>query len=242
MNPAQGDAVGIPSASLLALERLAAFPSPMGASASAALHQFPDDDDLPDGNTVERAAALMATARTVARQGCHLCGAHICGHDALLAILLGSRHAPRCSRCAAGELREPVAELRERALQWIRRRECFLAVWRAAGEAEGFGAADRPQCLFAGNRSGSAAPAAATATATAPPAADRVHDAGDLGCGDLVLELKFTLASMPPGSVLEVRATDPAAPIDLPAWCGLVGHRLLHSSPPRYWIERKPQP
>jgi len=205
------------------------------------LHDLPDDDDaLLASSTAERTAELRASVRAVAERPCQLCRRRLCGHDALLAILLGSRHAPRCSTCSATELGEPRQDLRERSLQWIRRRECFLDVWRAASDTEGFGAVDRPSCMFPADsdaRVGSRDPIPAASTTA--PVADAVHDAGDLGCGDLVLELKFTLADMPPGSVLEVRATDPAAPIDLPAWCGLVGHTLLHTSPPRYWIRRK---
>ncbi len=209
------------------------------------MHDLPDDDDeaLLAGSTTERTAELKASVRAVAQRPCQLCGRQLCGHAALLSILLGSRHAPRCSACAAVELGEPEPDLCERSLQWIRRRECFLAAWHAASAAEGFGAADRPSCLFAADAAaGAGARDPIPAASTTVPIADAVHDAGDLGCGDLVLELKFTLAGMAPGSVLEVRATDTAAPIDLPAWCGLVGHTLLHTSPPRYWIRRKANP
>ena len=43
------------------------------------------------------------------------------------------------------------------------------------------------------------------------------------------------------GSVLCVTATDTAAPVDLPAWCGLTGQRLLSARPPLYWIEKRPR-
>lgn len=209
------------------------------------MHQLPDDDEdsLLPGTTAERTADLQASVAAVAERPCQLCGRRLCGHEALLAILLGARHAPRCSTCAATELGEPRQDLCERSWQWIRRRECFLAAWQAASDAEGLGGADRPSCLFAGDADAAAARIAPSASSgpasTTTPVADAAHDAGDLGCGDLVLELRFTLAAMAPGSVLEVRATDPAAPIDLPAWCGLVGHTLLQATPPRYWIRRK---
>jgi tRNA 2-thiouridine synthesizing protein A len=60
-----------------------------------------------------------------------------------------------------------------------------------------------------------------------------------MGCGDLVLELRMRVRALAPGQVLEVRATDPGAPEDLPAWCGLTGNKLVASKPPRYWIRRK---
>ena len=64
-------------------------------------------------------------------------------------------------------------------------------------------------------------------------------DAGDMGCGELVMRLRLRLLALPPGGVLRVVARDPAAPEDLPAWCRLTGHRLLRAAPPAYDIQRK---
>mgnify|MGYP002622357803 CR=1 FL=1 len=64
-------------------------------------------------------------------------------------------------------------------------------------------------------------------------------DAGDMGCGDLVLELRLKLKAMAPGAVLKVTATDPGAPEDLPAWCRLTGNPLVEARHPHYWIKRK---
>lgn len=59
-----------------------------------------------------------------------------------------------------------------------------------------------------------------------------------MGCGELVLELRFKLAELQPGQVLKVRALDPGAPADLPAWCNMTGHKLLKQEHPEYWIEK----
>jgi tRNA 2-thiouridine synthesizing protein A len=64
-------------------------------------------------------------------------------------------------------------------------------------------------------------------------------DAGDLGCGELVLELRGRLAAMHPGEVLRLIARDPGAPADIPAWCRMTGHVLESSAPPIYHIRRK---
>ncbi|MBL8753040.1 MAG: sulfurtransferase TusA family protein [Planctomycetes bacterium] len=61
-----------------------------------------------------------------------------------------------------------------------------------------------------------------------------------MGCGDLVLELRTRLAALPPGAVFELRAEDPGAPIDLPAWCKLTGHSMVAVAHPTYRIRRKP--
>ena len=67
-----------------------------------------------------------------------------------------------------------------------------------------------------------------------------VWDAGYMGCGELVLELKFKMADLQPGALIKLIARDPGAPEDLPAWCGLTGHRLVKNEHPEYWIEKKP--
>lgn len=67
----------------------------------------------------------------------------------------------------------------------------------------------------------------------------REWDAGDMGCGDLVLELRLRLQDMKPGQVIRVIARDPGAPADMPAWCGLTGHALLEASHPVYVIRKK---
>jgi tRNA 2-thiouridine synthesizing protein A len=54
-----------------------------------------------------------------------------------------------------------------------------------------------------------------------------VIDGGDRSCVRLLLELRGHLAELAPGTVVHLMAADPAAPIDLPAWCHLTGHAYL---------------
>lgn len=54
-----------------------------------------------------------------------------------------------------------------------------------------------------------------------------VLDGGDRRCVLLLIELRGLVDSLDPGTVVHLRATDPAAPIDLPAWCHLTGHDYL---------------
>jgi tRNA 2-thiouridine synthesizing protein A len=63
------------------------------------------------------------------------------------------------------------------------------------------------------------------------PQHDQDWDAGDLGCGELVIHLRFRLKAMQPGEVIRVHATDSGAPEDLPAWCRMTGETLLHHDP-----------
>ncbi|MEV7391837.1 MULTISPECIES: sulfurtransferase TusA family protein [unclassified Streptomyces] len=52
------------------------------------------------------------------------------------------------------------------------------------------------------------------------------HAGADL-CITLLLHLRRAIDGAAPGTVVHVIATDPAAPLDLPAWCYLTGHQYL---------------
>ena len=71
------------------------------------------------------------------------------------------------------------------------------------------------------------------------PAPDAEWDAGDMGCGELVLELRSRLGRLRPGQVLRLTARDPGAPADIPAWCRLTGQILVGRHHPVYLIRRK---
>lgn len=74
---------------------------------------------------------------------------------------------------------------------------------------------------------------------TQPIRPDDAWDAGDLGCGELVMVLWTRLRALPPGAHFLLTATDAGAVHDLPAWCRLTGHGLVSAEPPRYLIRRK---
>ena len=69
---------------------------------------------------------------------------------------------------------------------------------------------------------------------------DEDWDAGELGCGELVMELRFKMQAMRPGEIIRVRALDRGAPADLPAWCRLTGETLVQHDAERhhYYIRR----
>ncbi|MFI2431312.1 sulfurtransferase TusA family protein [Streptomyces sp. NPDC018693] len=60
---------------------------------------------------------------------------------------------------------------------------------------------------------------------TPPP--DVTVDGTGLLCVTLLLRLRAAVDAARPGSVVHVLATDPAAPLDLPAWCHMTGHEYL---------------
>lgn len=74
----------------------------------------------------------------------------------------------------------------------------------------------------------------------ATPKTPEVHwDAGAMGCGELIIELRQRMRELSPGSVFELVAHDPGAIEDIPSWCRLSGHRLLRASPPTFLLQRK---
>jgi tRNA 2-thiouridine synthesizing protein A len=78
-----------------------------------------------------------------------------------------------------------------------------------------------------------------SASTPVPCPADAHWDAGDLGCGELVLELRRRLETMRPGQLLQLIARDPGARADVPAWCRMTGHVLIADEHPVYRIRRK---
>ena len=59
-------------------------------------------------------------------------------------------------------------------------------------------------------------------------AVSAVCDGGDQGCGGgLLLLMLQAMKRLEPGTVLEVRSTDPGVREDLPAWCRMTGNDLL---------------
>ena len=71
-----------------------------------------------------------------------------------------------------------------------------------------------------------------------PLTEDARWDAGDMGCGELVLELRQRLLAMP-GRVLRLTSADAGAPEDIPAYCRLTHHELLQAEHPDYWIRAR---
>lgn len=67
-------------------------------------------------------------------------------------------------------------------------------------------------------------------------------DAGEMGCGELIVLLRKRIAALAPGQVLRVIARDPGAPEDLPAWSRLTGNRLVRAEHPVYEFARRPDP
>lgn len=72
------------------------------------------------------------------------------------------------------------------------------------------------------------------------PNHDADWNAGDLACGELVLELRLRMRQLVPGQILRLTALDPGAPADIPAWCRMTRHPLVFIDPVAqlYFIQR----
>jgi tRNA 2-thiouridine synthesizing protein A len=164
---------------------------------------------------------------------CRGCGRPYTARETVGSIVLGFKNAPRCLPCLADGLRRDPADLRADLVAHARRRECYARAWVAAERLDGV-SAEWPALT-------EPAEPVSLPPPDQPPdeAAADSWDAGDIGCGELVLALRRRLNALPPGAVLNLVATDPAAPEDLPAWCRLTGNPLVRASHPEYRIRRK---
>ncbi len=49
-------------------------------------------------------------------------------------------------------------------------------------------------------------------------------EGGDLACGELLILVHMRVRGLAGGTLVGIATTDPAASIDIPAWCHLTGH------------------
>ena len=150
-----------------------------------------------------------------------------------MSIAMGCRNSPRCLPCLAGTFARDVAFLRPLLMDYVQQRECYRIALQWANEHAEAGIASHSSEPLA------VLTASQTHRTTPDTVANVEWDAGDMGCGELVMALRLRMNDVPAGAVLKVRATDPAAPEDLPAWCRMTGHPLVAMQHPIYFIRRK---
>lgn len=68
---------------------------------------------------------------------------------------------------------------------------------------------------------------------------DLEWDAGELGCGEILIKLRSKMLELSSEQVLKLRALDNGAVEDIPAWCGMTKHLLLIAEHPFYYIKKK---
>ncbi len=189
----------------------------------------PDDAEAP---------LLLAMERSTGTP-CVDCAASICGHEVLFSVALGFQDAPRCLGCLSRGLVRSSTELREQLWQHAQRRECYRSAWKTASERERMADPLHPACLWNEAAGPVAEARVEDATTLVSSRIASAWNAGDMGCGELVMALRGKLLAVSPGECLKVTALDPGAPEDLPSWCRLTGNRLAWFQHPEYHIERK---
>ena len=169
---------------------------------------------------------------------CSGCRRALCGHHALVALVMGFKSAPRCAACLSEALGLEIDGFLDQVGELVQHRDCYRAGWSWADGREGVEARTRPACLNSMEGKPRKPRAALPAGPSSGPSED-AWDAGSMGCGDLVLELRIRLGRLAPGGILRLTAMDPGAPEDIPAWCRLTGNSLLEAMHPEYKIRRK---
>jgi tRNA 2-thiouridine synthesizing protein A len=188
---------------------------------------------------------LLRTIDQLRELPCHGCGKAICGHEALMSFAMGFKNEPKCWPCISETMGHSKEVLRDHVFAYIKHRSCHYDGWHWASREEGFDPERLPKCLWPDDASLEAEqePLCLTTSEEQIPITeisyDSEWDAGDMGCGDLVLELRLRLHSLQPGQILKLIATDSGASEDLPAWCRMTKHTLLCSDHPVYLIKRK---
>jgi tRNA 2-thiouridine synthesizing protein A len=204
------------------------------------------DEDLDPQDQI-KIEALLCDLKQLRENHCAGCGAAICGHEALMSLAMGFKDAPRCWSCLAGAMGYEREALRDHIFAYITHRSCHYEGWRWASGEEGFEPEKLPGCLWPTNSANDSEqewkPSNSAPNEIPISDMDSNHDAewdaGNIGCGDLVLELRHKINILKPGQVFKLRATDSGAPEDLPAWCRMTGHALIGFHHPVYLIKRK---
>ena len=163
------------------------------------------------------------------------CNARVSAHEVLMSIGAGFRSAPLCLACLAHELDQDQTALCRHLGTWFQRRACYADAWAESTRLEG----GEPSAFTAAASDDALSGTAVSRLWRDEP--DDFWDAGHMGCGELVMELRLRLRDLAPQEVLQVRALDPGAREDIPAWCAMTGHALVRAEHPQYDIRRKEQ-
>jgi len=190
-------------------------------------------DELPDTRDDVQTVALLEVLLRMRGSRCKECAASLCGHETLMSLVAGCKDSPRCLSCLSRLMGRGREEVRDHLLGYIMSRPCRHAGWLWANQEEGTQPTALPMCLWppAGVALKESKPAQIMIVSTdcpgPNPVPDTDWDAGNMGCGELVMGLRMRLQSMKPGQILKLTATDAGVPEDLPAWCRLTGHKMV---------------
>jgi len=189
-------------------------------------------DDWHSDDPSVRAARLIDRLRQFAGAKCPISGLPVTPQEGLMSVALGHRDQAMSIKALAESLGQAPATIWSQTLEYIQARPCYRQAWDWASMREGanlVGPGHEQSTAEEGPRQGTESKGGPVET----------WDAGCMGCGELVMELRMRLGAMKAGAILKVIALDAGAPQDMPAWCGMTGHKLVHMQHPEYWIKRK---
>ena len=202
-------------------------------------------DETPDSREEFQTAALLEDLLRMRGSRCKDCVALLCSHETLMSLVAGCKDSPRCLSCLSRLMGRGREDVRDHLLGYILNRPCRHAGWLWANREEGTEPTALPTCLWPASDTAGKETQLEQITNISPdshatnPIPDAAWDAGNMGCGELVMGLRMRLQVMNPRQILKLTANDPGVPEDLPAWCRLTGHQLVYANHPEYWIRRR---
>ena len=78
-----------------------------------------------------------------------------------------------------------------------------------------------------------------TTESAAAPTFAAEWDAGHMGCGEVLIQLRLRFRPLQTGQLFRLISHDIAAPLEIPAWCRVTNRQLRRAEHPEYWIEQK---
>ncbi len=212
-----------------------------GPSTESVWREQPMEETYDSSEDIQTVALVSDLVQMLGSR-CKECAASLCGHQLLMSVVAGYRNSPRCLSCLSRQMGRGSEEVRDHLYHYIMHRACRRAAWLWASNEEGVTAL--PGCLWSGagvegESQREVNPPVSPRRSDPNQVPDAEWDAGNMGCGELVMKLRLRLQAMKPGQILKLRASDDGAPEDLPAWCRLTGHELVSFNHPEYFIQRK---
>ena len=156
-------------------------------------------DEIPDSREDFQTAALLEDLLRMQGSRCKECAASLCGHETLMSLVAGCKDSPRCLSCLSRLMGRGREEVRDHLLGYIMSRPCRHAGWLWANREEGTEPTALPMCLWppagvARKENQPAQTMIVSSDCPGPnPVPDAEWDAGNMGCGELVMGLRMRL-------------------------------------------------
>ncbi|MBI2901859.1 MAG: hypothetical protein HYY17_16870 [Planctomycetes bacterium] len=81
-------------------------------------------------------AELLADLARMRGAPCPRCRKTLCGHEALMSIVMGFKSSPHCLACLAAAMERTPAEMSEQLREYVLHRPCYREGWAWADARE----------------------------------------------------------------------------------------------------------